>query len=107
VFERTPKFGRRDERSDWSRLRYQLGPDLIVVAELALAALNAVTAAVALSRGTWAIGIYATVFAVGLGFVALVSIRQWLRTVIATVDEPGAVATELGPAALPSSGEVP
>ena len=107
VFERTPKFGRRDERSDWTRLRYQLGPDLIVVAELGLAALNAVTAAVALSRGTWAIGIYATVFAIGLGFVALVSIRQWLQTVIPSVDEPVGVATDLGPAALPSSGEVP
>ena len=43
-FERTPKFGVRDRREDWHRLRYQLGMDRIVYVELALAALNAVLA---------------------------------------------------------------
>ena len=107
VFERTPKFGRRDKRGDWTRLRYQLGPDLIVVPELALAALNVSTAIAALGRGTWAIGIYASVFAVGLGFVALLSIRQWLQTLAPAATELGATAADLGPPALPSPGEVP
>jgi cellulose synthase/poly-beta-1,6-N-acetylglucosamine synthase-like glycosyltransferase len=100
VFERTPKFGRDTGRDDWTRLRYQLGPDLIVVPELGLALLNAWTASVAFNRGTWAIGIYASVFAVGLGFVALLSIRQWLRTL-------AAAAAESGPAPRPMPGEVP
>ena len=103
AFERTPKFGREGtaaaEGDDWTRLRYQLGPDRIVVAELALATLNAVTASVALSRGIWAIGIYAAVFAFGLAFVALLSVRQWAQTL--------GTAGDALPATLPSPGEVP
>jgi cellulose synthase/poly-beta-1,6-N-acetylglucosamine synthase-like glycosyltransferase len=80
AFERTPKFGVRNRHDDWRRLRYQLGLDWIVFVELGFAALNATTSVLAFSGGLWVIGIYAAIFAIGLGTVAGASIRQTVRT---------------------------
>jgi cellulose synthase/poly-beta-1,6-N-acetylglucosamine synthase-like glycosyltransferase len=76
IFERTAKFGVRERREDWRRFRYQSGPDRIVLAELALAALNALTSAVAIGRGYWAIALYAAIFGVGLAGAATATLRQ-------------------------------
>jgi cellulose synthase/poly-beta-1,6-N-acetylglucosamine synthase-like glycosyltransferase len=80
AFERTPKFGIRDRHDDWRRLRYQLALDWIVYVEVGFAALNATTSVLAFSGGLWVIGIYAAIFAIGLGTVAGASIRQALQT---------------------------
>ena len=80
AFERTPKFGVRHRRDDWRGLRYQLGLDRIVFVELALAAMNAVTSAVAMQRGFWAMAIYAGIFAAGLSAAAVTTLRQTART---------------------------
>jgi cellulose synthase/poly-beta-1,6-N-acetylglucosamine synthase-like glycosyltransferase len=79
AFERTPKFGIRHRHQDWLGLRYQLELDRIVFLELALAVLNAVTAALAIGRGFWAIGIYAGIFAAGLTGAAATTLRQTAR----------------------------
>ena len=83
VFERTPKFGVRHRRDDWRHLRYQLGIDRIVVAEIALAALNAVSFVTAVGQGSWAIAIYAAIFCVGLSSAVALTVGQTLRTAIA------------------------
>jgi cellulose synthase/poly-beta-1,6-N-acetylglucosamine synthase-like glycosyltransferase len=80
AFERTPKFGVRSRRDDWRRLRYQLGLDWIVYVELGFAAMNATTSVLAFANGLWVIGIYAAIFALGLGTVAGASIRQTVTT---------------------------
>jgi len=82
-FERTPKFGVRDRREDWHRLRYQLGMDRIVYVELALAALNALTCVLAIHRGYWAIAIYAVIFGAGLAAAAGTTVRQTFQTGLA------------------------
>ena len=80
MFERTPKFGVRHRRDEWRRLRYQLGIDRIVIAEVALAVLNTWTCLTAISQGTWAIAIYTAIFAIGLSSaVALTLGRRWRR----------------------------
>jgi cellulose synthase/poly-beta-1,6-N-acetylglucosamine synthase-like glycosyltransferase len=83
AFERTPKFGIRHRHEDWLRLRYQLGLDRIVLVELALAALNAVTCAVAIQRGFWAIAVYAGIFGAGLASAVAATVRQTARTGLA------------------------
>jgi cellulose synthase/poly-beta-1,6-N-acetylglucosamine synthase-like glycosyltransferase len=83
AFERTPKFGLLDRHEDWLRLRYQLGIDRIVVAELLLAALNAWTCSSAFAKGAWAIAAYAGVFAIGLGAAVALSLGQTVRTAVA------------------------
>jgi hypothetical protein len=80
AFERTPKFGIRNRHDDWRRLRYQLALDWIVYVEVGFAALNATTSVFAFAGGLWVIGIYAAIFAIGLGTVAGASIRQTLQT---------------------------
>jgi len=82
-FERTPKFGVRDRREDWHRLRYQLGMDRIVYVELALAALNALTCVLAVHRGYWAIAIYAAIFGAGLAAAAGTTVHQTFQTGLA------------------------
>jgi hypothetical protein len=79
-FERTPKFGVRDRHDSWSHLRYQLTMDRIVFVELALAAVNVASCAVAFQHRFWAIALYAAIFAIGLGGAAGASILQQVRT---------------------------
>jgi len=76
AFERTPKFGVRDRSEHWNHLRYQLGMDRIVFVEVGLAAVNVVSCIAALQHRFWAIGLYAAIFAAGLGGAAGASIRQ-------------------------------
>jgi hypothetical protein len=78
AFERTPKFGVRDRSEDWRGLRYQLGVDRIVIAEVALAALNVLTCAAAIQRGFWAIAVYAGIFALGLVSAVAATVRPTL-----------------------------
>lgn len=77
VFERTPKYGIIQDSQDWKhQKRYHLGIESVVLAELALALWNIGTLALSISVGDWGIGLYATVFSVGLLFVAGMSISQ-------------------------------
>ncbi len=76
VFERTPKFGLQREKVEWLRLRYQPRFDRLVLVEAALAALDLVTAAAAVSVGSWAIAFYAVLFAAGLTFSVTLTLGQ-------------------------------
>jgi cellulose synthase/poly-beta-1,6-N-acetylglucosamine synthase-like glycosyltransferase len=82
AFERTPKFGLRQRHEDWPRLHYQLGVDPIVFAELALAGLNAWTCWAALGHGSWAIALYAAVFATGLAAAVTLTVGQTLQAAL-------------------------
>ena len=68
-FERTAKFGIGEsavpERS-WKLKRYQLAPDRIVIAELALAFYAVFAAALAFNKGNWGVFTYALIFGMGL-----------------------------------------
>ena len=76
VFERTAKFGIRQRRQKWTRQRYQLQVDPIVVAEFFLGIYTALTAFLAFQMGNWAIFVYASLFSIGLLFVVTVTIAQ-------------------------------
>jgi cellulose synthase/poly-beta-1,6-N-acetylglucosamine synthase-like glycosyltransferase len=91
VFERTPKFGRDAVHGGWQRLRYQVGPDPIVLAELGLAVMDTLTVRLALARGDWAIAAFAGLFAAGLALVAGLSIHEWARR--ALLHGPAVAAT--------------
>jgi cellulose synthase/poly-beta-1,6-N-acetylglucosamine synthase-like glycosyltransferase len=84
TFERTPKFGRRHEPGDWRRMRYQVAIDRIVILELVLAAVNCASFWMAVRQGSWAIAIYAGLFAAGLLFVDSLTISQTVRSALAT-----------------------
>jgi len=77
-FERTPKFGIAEKGQDWTHRIYQLRLDPLVFIELALAAVNAVTAIIAISFGNWMITIYAAIFCIGLLFTSGITIAQAL-----------------------------
>lgn len=79
AFERTPKFGLRNRRQDWRRLRYQLALDRIVLVEMALAALNGLTCAFAIEHKYWAIAVYSGIFALGLASAVAATLRQTVR----------------------------
>jgi hypothetical protein len=83
VFERTPKFGGHSEHGDWRRLRYQVAIDPIVGLEVALALFDGLTFWMALRAGSWAIAVYSAVFAVGLLFVASLTIGEGVRSALA------------------------
>ena len=74
----------RDGGEDWRRLRYQVAIDRIVVVELALAVLNAVSAWAAVRQGLWPIAIYAAIFAAGLTYVSTLTIAQSMRSALAS-----------------------
>lgn len=78
VFERTAKFGLGVTRQGWMGKRYQLGLDRIVLWELLFAAMNIITAVLALGARNWAIAFYAALFATGLAYVSGLSIIQLL-----------------------------
>ena len=90
-FERTPKFGLNGRRDDWRGLRYQLGFDRIVFVELALAGLNGATVIAALQRGSWAIALYAGIFAAGLAWAGALTVGQSLRTNLAARRAPAPI----------------
>jgi hypothetical protein len=90
TFERTPKFGVRRREDEWLRLRYQLGIDRIVIAEVALAVVNAVTCVMAIGIGSWAIAIYTAVFCLGLTAAVSLTVGQTLRTALAARERPAA-----------------
>jgi cellulose synthase/poly-beta-1,6-N-acetylglucosamine synthase-like glycosyltransferase len=78
VFERTAKFGLGGERADhhWTRRRYQLDLDRIVLVELAVSLYSLWSASVAFRHGNWGIFVFAVLFAVGLAVVALTTVAQ-------------------------------
>ena len=78
VFERTPKFGIGKESKYWMRLRYQSPIDLIVIPEIALAALNFHTSQTAVNAHAWPIAVYTAIFGLGLTFTAGWTIFQAL-----------------------------
>ena len=76
VFERTPKFGIVDQPQAWTRRRYQLQLDSIVIFEIALALFDIGTIVLAISLGNWGIALYAFLFCLGLVFASGTSIAQ-------------------------------
>lgn len=78
VFERTAKFGIRDEKQKWTHKRYQLHLDHIVYVELLMGLFNLATAWWAWSRGVWGIVFFALLFGAGLILAAGATIGQAL-----------------------------
>jgi hypothetical protein len=81
VFERTPKFGVRQKKEDWTRRRYQLQLDPIVFFEFCLALVNTLTISMALQAHNWLIAMYAIIFCCGLLFTSGMSVLQTLQVV--------------------------
>ena len=82
AFERTAKFGLAggaDETPSWTTKRYQLAPDKIVFAELALGGYSMWSAYLAWAQGNPGIFIFAFIFGAGLLTVALTSILHNVR----------------------------
>jgi cellulose synthase/poly-beta-1,6-N-acetylglucosamine synthase-like glycosyltransferase len=79
AFERTPKFGVENRKVDWVRRRYQLRFDPIVLVEIGLALLNAVTVWLAVSSQNWGIALYAFIYSTGVFYIASLSIIQNLK----------------------------
>ena len=75
-FERTPKFGVVAVEGSWRHLGYDVRSEATVLAEIAIAALNASTAIRAFAEGFWAIAVFAALFAAGLALVAGMSIAE-------------------------------
>ncbi len=86
VFERTPKFGIASRRDDWSSKVYQLKLDRIIYAEFAFGIYNVFTVFAAISTGNWMVAVHAGIFAVGLFFVALMSLGLALHLRKAVLD---------------------
>lgn len=76
IFERTPKFGLFHSRENWTRRRYQLQLDPIVIFEILFAVFNLVTLAFALHLHNWIIAVYAGIFGFGLLFTSGTTILQ-------------------------------
>ncbi|MCG3211497.1 MAG: hypothetical protein FOGNACKC_05143 [Anaerolineae bacterium] len=76
AFERTPKFGVLNKTHDWTRRRYQLQLDSLIVFELAFALLNLGTLVLALKIGNWIIAVYAALFLAGLLFTSGFTVSQ-------------------------------
>jgi len=81
AFERTAKFGLEEEAADgsWTTKRYQLAPDKIVFAELALGAYSIWSASLAWSAGNPGIFVFASIFGIGLLTVAFTSVLHNVR----------------------------
>ena len=82
AFERTAKFGLDGEPSEgsaWTTKRYQLAPDKIVFAELALGGYSVWSAWLAWQGSNPGIFIFASIFGIGLLTVALTSILHNVR----------------------------
>ena len=77
-FERTAKFGLDEAPDDasWTKRRYQLEIDRIVLGELALAAWGIFAITYAWTNQNWGIFIYATVFTAGLLIMAFASVAH-------------------------------
>lgn len=76
IFQRTAKFGIREEHQDWTRKRYQLQLDGIVYVEILMGAFSVATAWWAWTKGTWGIAFFALLFGSGLILAAGVTIAQ-------------------------------
>ena len=79
-FERTPKFGIRNKKEDWTKSRYQAHFDYIVIAELIFALWNAQTVWLAMKSGNGLIGLYSAIFCLGLLFTSGMSLAQSIST---------------------------
>lgn len=81
-FERTAKFGLEHGPADatWTKRRYQLDIDRIVLGELLLGAYGLFAVAVAWNNQNWGIFIYAAVFTSGLFMMAFASIAHAFAT---------------------------
>ena len=65
-----------------------------MIDELALAGLNAAMVLVALERGSWAIALYAGIFAAGLAWAVALTVGQSLRTNLAARRAPAPIVSE-------------
>ena len=85
AFERTAKFGLEEESAtrSWTNKRYQLAPDKIVFAELALGAYSIWSATIAWNGSNPGIFIFASIFGIGLLTVAFTSILHNVRLRVA------------------------
>ncbi len=81
-FERTAKFGidAVQDETGWTKRRYQLNIDRIVIWELLLGGYGIVVSYFAFTHDNWGIFIYATIFSAGLMMMAIASIAHALRT---------------------------
>jgi cellulose synthase/poly-beta-1,6-N-acetylglucosamine synthase-like glycosyltransferase len=97
-FERTAKFGldQQGREQSWTTKRYQLAPDRIVFAELALACYAAFSALLAFSQGNYGIFAYASVFFVGLASVVTATMSHTFKLHRHRGRRARAVAAEAG-----------
>lgn len=77
-FERTPKYGITRRGQGWKRGQYHVRLDAIVILELCMALINLHTAVLAFRLGNLLIGLYAALFALGLLFVSVFTVLQFL-----------------------------
>lgn len=97
-FERTAKFGIEETETttdrSWTLKRYQLAPDRIVFAELALGVYAVFAAVLAWRNENWGVLAYASIFASGLFAVALSTFSHTLALFRARRQREHAVRTE-------------
>lgn len=79
VFQRTAKFGIRQENQRWENQQYQLRLNPIVYPEIALGVYGLFSSWLAWQTGSWGILIFAFMFGLGLILVASVTISQGVR----------------------------
>ncbi len=78
-FERTAKFGLEGRKQNWTRKRYQLTFDRIVISEVAVGFFSLATTWTAASEGMWGIAFYAFLFGTGLILLAGTTVVQsWM-----------------------------
>lgn len=95
-FERTAKFGLEQvpDETSWTKRRYQLDIDRIVLGELLLGFYGLFVIDFAWDHQNWGIFIYATVFTAGLFMMAIASIAHAIATYRGRVDRKAQVLLE-------------
>ena len=95
-FERTAKFGLDEEvdQSSWTKRRYQLDIDRIVLGELALGLYGLGVVVFAWNNQNWGIFIYAAVFTAGLLMMATATVAHAVKTHRGRVDRKAALLLE-------------
>ena len=95
-FERTAKFGleQAPDEKGWTKRRYQLDIDRIVIAELLLGLYGLFVIDFAWDHQNWGILIYAAVFTAGLFMMAFASIAHAVATYRGRIDRKAQVLLE-------------
>ncbi len=96
-FERTAKFGLdalEPVGKSWTHKRYQLDLDRIVYVELVLGAYCLFSAWLAAGRGNWGVFLYASIFAVGLLGVVIITVGQSIAVYRSSAARAGQLRAE-------------